>query len=273
VNETNHTLTIATWNINSIRARLERLTTWLDREQPDVVCLQETKVVDDLFPGDSFRARGYHLAHWGQKAYNGVAIAARQPLEGISRGFAHGELQEARLLTAVLADSGIRIINVYVPNGGAPDAPRFTDKLTFLDQLIRHLEGSCDHDKDLVLTGDFNIAPAAIDVFDAEYMEGKIGFHPQERAAIKRILDWGLIDAFRLHHREGGFYSWWDYRGGAFHRDRGLRIDHILLTRSLAARCRDCTIQRDERKGKQPSDHAPVIATLQPTPIMTATDL
>jgi exodeoxyribonuclease-3 len=253
---------IATWNVNSLRARWEIVLDWLRQDGPDVVCLQETKMTDDLFPGASLAEMGYHAVFVGQKTYNGVAILSRLPLTDVALALpeAPGE-DEKRFIAATV--QGLRVINVYVPNGQAVDSPKFPYKLAWLERLRIFLATAYTLEDALVLCGDFNVAPEPRDVYDATKVDGEILFHPEERAAFARFLGWGLLDALRLHHEEGGLYSWWDYRAAAFRRNLGFRIDHILVTPPLAARCTAVTLVRDLRKLPKPSDHIPVVATFE----------
>jgi exodeoxyribonuclease III len=252
-------LRIATWNVNSIRARRERVLAWLEARRPDVLCMQETKVKDPDFPAAEFDALGYRLTLWGQSPYNGVAILSRGPAGDVARGFGDGgDDTQARFLAATVA--GVRVLSAYVPNGQELGSPAFLYKLDWLDRLRRSLERTADPAAPLVLCGDLNVAPEDRDVHDPATWEGKVLCHPDERAALARVCDWGLSDAFRLHHAEGGRFSWWDYRQLGFPRNHGLRIDHILVTAPLAGRCTAADIDRDARKGKLPSDHAPVLA-------------
>jgi exodeoxyribonuclease-3 len=249
---------LITWNLNSMRARLDRLLKLLERHRPDAVCLQELKLSDAEFPDVEIRAAGYHAAWRGQKTYNGVAILGRDPPLDVERDFADGEDDpQARFLAATV--SGIRILCAYVPNGQEVGSPAFTYKLQWLDRLRAYLDRCCDPAQLLALCGDMNVAPEPRDVYDPAAWEGQILFHPEERAALSRVAAWGLVDAFRLQHPEPGLYSWWDYRMLAFPKNRGLRIDHVLVTRPLAERCTAAAIDRAERKGEKPSDHAPVV--------------
>lgn len=253
---------IATWNVNSLRARLELVLAWLRQGGPEVVCLQETKVTDDAFPAEALVEAGYQTVFTGQKTYNGVAILSRLPLTEVCKALpeAPGD-DEKRFIAATV--HGTRIINVYVPNGQAVGSAKFHYKLAWLEQLRTYLATTYTLETPLVLCGDFNVAPEPRDVYDATEVDGEILFHPEERAAFGRLIDWGLHDALRLHHQEGELYSWWDYRAGAFRRNRGFRIDHILVTPSVAARCTAVTLERDLRRLPKPSDHIPVVATLQ----------
>src|SRR5712691_7801392 len=252
-------LRIATWNVNSLRVRLETLAPWLVQDGPDVVCLQETKVTDDLFPIQALADVGYQVAFTGQKTYNGVALLSRLPMTDVLMALPGAPLDdEKRFIAATIA--GVRVINVYVPNGQTVGAPKFYYKLAWLQALQTFLAATYTLEDVLLLCGDFNIAPEARDVFDATKADGEILFHPDERAAFARLLAWGLRDTLRLHHQGGGLYSWWDYRAMAFRRNLGFRIDHILVTPPLAARCTAVTLERELRKLPKPSDHIPVVA-------------
>lgn len=254
---------VATWNVNSVRARLPRVRAWLEHQRPDVVCLQETKVEDALFPAETFVELGYRCLSHGQKTYNGVAILALEEPSQVVRGFPGEQVEPGkRLLAATIA--GVRVVNVYVPNGGDVDLPAYHAKLAWLAALRSWLDATADPASDLVLCGDFNVAPEDRDVWDPNAWRDRILFSEPEKQALEHVLAWGLTDTLRLHHPQGGIFTWWDYRAGAFHRGWGLRIDHILTSASLAARCTDVAVDRDERKGDRPSDHAPVIATISP---------
>jgi len=254
-------LRIVTWNVNSIRARKERVLAWVAAQQPDVLCLQETKVTDDAFPRADFEALGYYVTVSGQRTYNGVAIFSRVPPTEVAREFADGEPeQEARFLSAVI--SGTQVVCVYVPNGQVVGSEKFSYKLAWFRRLRRYLDHHCDSTGLLALCGDLNVAPEPRDVHDPAAWQSTVLFHPQARAALHDLCAWGLVDAFRLHHSEGGVYSWWDYRQLSFPKNHGLRIDHILVTPPLAARCTDARIDREARKGQGASDHAPVIVSL-----------
>jgi exodeoxyribonuclease III len=251
---------IATWNVNSIRSRKERVLTWLTTYRPDVLCLQETKVTDDAFPRADFEAFGYHVAVSGQRTYNGVAILSRTPPRDIVRKFDNGaEGPDARFLTASI--EGVRVMCVYVPNGQVVGGDKFAYKLTWFARVRRYLDRHCDPHGLLALCGDLNVAPEPRDVCDPQAWEATVLFHPQARAALQELCGWGLVDTFRLHHGEGGLYSWWDYRQLAFPKNQGLRIDHILVTQPLATRCTGARIDREARKGPGASDHAPVVAS------------
>ncbi|HZS40052.1 MAG TPA: exodeoxyribonuclease III [Polyangia bacterium] len=250
---------LATWNVNSIRARLERVLAWLDERKPDVLCMQELKVEEEDFPADAFRERGYHVAHACQKTYNGVAIVARAPLADVACGLDDGiEDPQARLVGATV--NGVRVLSAYVPNGQTVGSDKYEYKLKWLARLRDYLDKHARADQPLVLCGDFNVAPEARDVYDPPGWENETLYHVDARAALERVRAWGLVDTFRLHHQEAGAYSWWDYRMLSFQHGKGLRIDHVFATEPLARRCAGAWIDREARKGKQPSDHAPVFA-------------
>jgi len=252
---------IATWNVNSIRTRLERALAWLERHEPDVLCLQEIKCEDEAFPREPFEALGYHVETHGQKTYNGVALISREPAEDVVRGFP-GDGPEAQARTIAATFDGLRVIDVYVPNGSSLESDKFPYKLGWLEQLSDMIEADYDPDDEVLLVGDFNIAPDGRDVYDLEAFAGQVHFHPKEHAALARLAEWGFEDLFRKHEDGAGFYSWWDYRRLGFPKNRGLRIDLMLGSAPVWDRCDECVIDRDERKGTKPSDHAPVIAVL-----------
>ena len=252
---------IASWNVNSIRSRHDRVVDWLRHVQPDVLAVQETKVTDDQFPRAAFEAQGYHVEVFGQKTYNGVALFSREAPTEVVRGFSDDGPQAHRRLIAATV-GGIRIVNVYVPNGQSVESEQFSFKLAWLARLRAFLD-ECAPADEVVVLGDFNIAPDDRDVYDPEKWRGKVHFHPKEHEALARLIDWGLTDLYRDHHDEGEKYSWWDYRRLAFPRNAGLRIDLILGSAAVRARCTGCEIDREARKGPKPSDHAPVVATLR----------
>jgi len=251
---------VATWNVNSIRSRLERLLRWLDRVRPDALCLQELKATDEVFPHEAIRDAGYYAAVHGQKTYNGVAILSRSEPEAVERGMA-GDVDdsEARLVSAQV--DGVRVISAYVPNGQVVGSEKYAYKLDWLRRLREHLERQFDRSTPLILCGDLNVARDDLDVAHPEKWAGSVLCHQEARKSLERILGWGLTDVFRQHHPEGGLYSWWDYRMLAFPKNDGLRIDHVFATAPMAKRCTSAEIDREERKGQKPSDHAPVIAT------------
>jgi exodeoxyribonuclease III len=252
---------IATWNVNSLRARQDRVEAWLGEVEPDVVLLQETKLADDAFPALAFGALGYETAHHGQGQWNGVAILSRVGLDDVVADFATGEPDvDARLVTATCA--GIRVTSVYVPNGRALDHEQYEYKLAWLGRLRDHLEADTAADRPVIVGGDFNIAPTDRDVYDPAPFEGATHVSDAERARLADLREWGLVDVFREHYDAGGVFSWWDYRRGDFHQGRGMRIDLLLCSAPVVERSRWCVIDRNARKGKQPSDHAPVILDL-----------
>jgi exodeoxyribonuclease-3 len=251
---------LVTWNVNSIRARRERLAAWVDANKPDVLCLQEIKVPTDEMPGD-LAAAGYHVAAWGQKSYNGVAIASRLPLEDVTRGFADGGADDqARVIAATIA--GVRVVCLYVPNGEALGSDKYAFKLAWYGRLRRWLDTHHQPDAPVIVCGDMNVAPTDLDVHDPVAWHERIHTSTPERAALADVLGFGLTDVFRHLHPELKAYSWWDYRGVDFFKDRGLRIDHVYATAPALSRMRTARIDRDARKGKDASDHAPVIVEL-----------
>ncbi len=253
---------IATWNVNSIRARLERLLVWLRTHQPDVLCLQELKVADPDFPLAELEEVGYTAAAHGQRTYNGVAILSRTPLEAVVRGL--GGLEEptqARLIAATTL--GVRVVSAYVPNGSEVGSEKYAYKLEWLARLQALLVEQNAAGAPFVLCGDLNIAPTDQDVATPAEWQGTVLTSDEVRAAFRGLVDLGLVDLLRRHHPEGGIYTWWDYRRLAFPRNDGMRIDHLLASKPLAARSRDVWVDRDERKGEKPSDHAPVVGDFE----------
>lgn len=252
---------IASWNVNSLRVRLPHLLDWLETAKPDVVGIQETKLTDDKFPVDELSYAGFHLEFHGQPTYNGVALLSRFPIEDIQKGIPGFDDPQARVIAGTC--NGMRIINVYVPNGSEVGSEKYTYKLDWLAHLADWLaRETAAHDR-LVLMGDFNIAPADEDVHDPEEWRGKILFSEPEHAALKALLDLGLVDSFRLFPQEPGRFSWWDYRAAGFRRNRGLRIDLLLLSAALAKACKASDIDLEPRSWERPSDHAPVWVSLQ----------
>ena len=257
-------LSVATWNVNSLKVRLPHLIEWLARQPVDVVCLQETKLTDDRFPVDELNSAGYRSVFAGQKTYNGVAIllrASTMPPAGDVQVNLPNFADEQKRLIAVTVD-GLRVVNGYFPNGKAVGSDKFDYKLGWLAALAQWLRGEMARHEQLLLAGDFNIAPEPRDVHDPARWEGQVLFSEPERAAFRGLLDLGLKDSFRLFEQPERSYTWWDYRNLAFRRKMGLRIDHILLSSAAAARCTACSIDVEPRRREQPSDHAPVIATL-----------
>lgn len=253
---------IASWNVNSVRARQARLLAWLERHHPDVVCVQETKVADDDFPHAELAGLGYSAVTRGQRSYNGVAIVSRLPLADVTSAFDDGGLDDQARFIAATA-GGVRVISVYIPNGQAPGTDAYAFKLEWMRRLRRALDRHHAADQPLVLAGDFNVAPEDRDVWDPPRWHESIMCTTGERNALAEIVGFGLTDAFRQLHPEGGHYSWWDYRLRAYEKNRGLRIDHVYVTAPLVDRVAAAAIDRDERAGKLPSDHAPVIVELR----------
>lgn len=260
---------IATWNVNSIRTRQQLVLDWLQKHQVDILCLQETKVVDDDFPLTPFQELGYHIYISGQKAYNGVAIFSSTPLEEINIGFTPvlgadvvGDLDgQKRLITGVVKN--IRIVNVYIPNGASVDSEKYEYKLQWLHLLREYLHHLIKTEKlDICLCGDFNIAPEDRDIYNPQNKQNHIMSSPKEREALAAIAELGFDDALRKFTQAEGFYTWWDYRASGFSRNRGWRIDHHYLTENLYQRLTDCVIDIEPRKEIKPSDHAPVIIDL-----------
>lgn len=251
---------VATWNVNSIRVRLQTVLDWMVYSQSDVLCLQEIKVTDEEFPTAVFEEQGYYVAVSGQKTYNGVAIVSKEEPIEVMMGFPdYDAAGQKRLIAATIGP--LRLINVYIPQGVTPASDKFAYKLDFISELLKYLKQLHVPEEPLILAGDLNIAPEALDVYDPEAMDGEIGFHPKERQVLRTLTDWGLRDVFRLHHQQGGLYSWWDYRAAAFRRDMGLRIDHIWATAPLAAVSTGSGMDKEQRSLAKPSDHIPVWAT------------
>ncbi len=257
-------LRLATWNVNSLKARMPWVETWISYAEPDVMCLQETKLSDEAFPAEAFRALGYDSIHHGDGRWNGVAILSRVGIEDGAVGLGDGvDEQGCRLIAATCG--GVRVHSVYVPNGRSLDSEHYGAKLAWLAGLADLLSRTCDPSADVAVCGDFNVAPEDIDVWDPKALSGSTHVSGPERRALQQLLDWGLVDIFREHHPEPGLYSWWDYRNGAFHKHHGMRIDLVLLTRSLASRCTFSMVDRNARKAlgeAKPSDHAPVLVML-----------
>lgn len=249
---------IATWNVNSLRVRLEHVTDWLKQAQPDVLGLQETKVTDELFPATAFEDLGYHVAYSGQPTYNGVAVVSRLPPEDVVVDLDGFDDPARRVLCATYGD--VRVLNLYVPNGQSVGSEKYDYKLAWLAALDTHLRQDLKRHAHVVAVGDFNIVPDDRDVHDPVLWEGKILCSDRERAALGSLLEAGLKDTFRLFEQEEKSFSWWDYRAGAFRRNNGLRIDLILASDALSAACTGCAIDVAPRRLQRPSDHTPVVA-------------
>jgi exodeoxyribonuclease-3 len=251
---------IATWNVNSLKVRLPHLLQWLGENPVDVLCLQETKCTDDKFPLAEINAAGYHVVFTGQKTYNGVAILSRHPIQDVVRNNPRYADEQQRIIAATI--EGMRVICAYVPNGGTVESDKYTYKLAWLASLHEWLLEEMRTHEQLAILGDYNIAPEDRDVHDPVAWAEQVLCSVPERAALQALVDLGLCDSFRLFEQADKSFSWWDYRQLAFRRNAGLRIDHILLSPALAKRCVGCAIDRAPRKWEQPSDHAPVVATL-----------
>ena len=254
---------IATWNVNSLKARMDRVPEWLEYARPDVLCLQETKLSDAAFPYMAFQALGYEPAHHGEGQWNGVALLSRRGLDDVVTGFADGggPDQGARIITACCG--GTLVSSVYVPNGRSVGSDHYLYKLAWLRRLRAHLEALAAPSSPVAVCGDFNIAPDDRDVWDPAAFVGSTHVTAEERDALAELEDWGLVDAFRSLWGPAGLYTYWDYRAGDFHEHRGMRIDLLLVSRPLAARLRWALVDRNARKGKSPSDHAPVFIDLE----------
>lgn len=265
---------IATWNVNSLKARFEKVVWWLERAQPDVLLMQETKLSDADAPHADFTRLGYELAHHGEGRWNGVAVASRVGISDVICNFGDPlaaartpdqsddePFAEARMISALCA--GVRVTSIYAPNGRSLDSPHYQLKLSWFERLARWFRETRRADEPLVLGGDFNVAPGDDDVWDAARCHGGTHVSAPERGAVAALQRWGLVDAYRLHHPEPGRYTWWDYRAGSFHKNMGMRIDHLLVSAPLAPRVVWSEIDREARKGKPiPSDHAPVVLDL-----------
>jgi exodeoxyribonuclease-3 len=255
---------IATWNVNSIRVRLPQVLEWLKQENPDVLCLQETKITDEDFTLTAIHDAGYHAVYCGQKSYNGVATLSRAPATDVVSSLPGAAGDQKRLLAATVG--GVRVVNVYVPNGEEVGSEKYSYKLSWLEALEKFIARELKSHPRLALLGDYNIAPEERDVHDPKRWEGRVLFSDKERAAFQRLIRHGLTDVFRKFDQPEKCFSWWDYRAGAFLRNHGLRIDHVLCSPRLAAECHGCRIDIEPRRHERPSDHAPVIAEFIDTP-------
>jgi exodeoxyribonuclease-3 len=255
------TFRLATWNVNSLKVRLPHLLDWLARVQPDAVCLQETKTEDANFPLAELQAAGYQAVYCGQKAYNGVAILARTAPGTVQHGIPGFADDPKRVIAATVGD--LRIVCLYAPNGQAPGSDKYAYKLRWYEALRAWLEREVLEHSNLAVLGDLNVAPEDRDVHDPKRWEGQIHVSEPEREALRKVMQVGFADAFRLFEQPEKEFSWWDYRLAAFQRNWGLRIDHILLSPQLAPRCSACTIDKSPRRLERPSDHAPVVAELR----------
>ena len=250
---------IATWNVNSIAIRLEQVLNWLKTHDIDVLCLQETKCVDEKFPLESIQNGGYNAAFMGQKSYNGVAILSKHKLENVQYNFPDDDTEAPKRLIAATINN-ICIVNTYIPNGTEIWTDKFTFKLDWLQRLRKFFDETCPKDSDVLLCGDFNVAPEELDVWSVKNWEGKLHFSKPERAAMHHVKQWGFTDVFRQQNGDLQAFSWWNYREGAFPKNQGLRIDHIWTSKSLAEKCVGCWIDKEPRTWERPSDHTPVVA-------------
>lgn len=241
---------------------MEHLLDWIERAGPDVVCLQETKCVDDNFPYQAIHDAGYHTAFYGQKSYNGVAILSKHDIDDVQKNFPDDDDESPKRLIAATI-KGIRIVNTYIPNGTELWTDKFTFKLDWLQRLRRFFDETCSLEGDVLLCGDFNVAPDELDVWSVPQWEGKLHFSKPERAAMHHVKQWGFVDVFRKINGDVQEFSWWNYREGAWQRNRGLRIDHIWTSPTLAEKCTGCWVDKSTRGLEKPSDHAPVIAEFQ----------
>ena len=260
---------IATWNVNSVRTRLTQIIDWINHVNPEILCLQETKVVDENFPVEPFKKLGYSVEVFGQKAYNGVAIVSKKKADNVKKGFYGCKdsdqdiktfLDQKRLISADIY--GIKIINVYVPNGSSLESEKFEYKIKWLNCLASFLDEQVKRGELICLVGDFNIAPSNIDIHDPEKYEGKLMASEIERNALNNVLKGRLIDTFRIFEKNTGYWSWWDYRNNSYELNKGWRIDHIYISKELSSKLKSCVIDSLPRANLRPSDHAPVMISL-----------
>ncbi|CAN5765821.1 exodeoxyribonuclease III [soil metagenome] len=252
---------LATWNVNSLKVRLPHVLQWLADNPVDALCLQETKTTDDKFPLEAIEAAGYHVAFSGQKTYNGVAILAKHPITDVVKNNPLFEDEQQRIIAATIA--GVRVVCAYVPNGQSVDSDKYQYKLKWLAAFQQWLKAELLAHPQMAVLGDYNIAPDDRDVHDPALWQGQVLVSDLEREALQELMALGFKDTFRLFEQADKLFSWWDYRQMAFRRNMGMRIDHILLSEPLAARCTACVIDKLPRKLEQPSDHTPVVATLE----------
>lgn len=253
---------IATWNVNSLKVRLPHVLDWLEKQQPDILALQETKTIDENFPVEEIRAAGYQVIYSGQKTYNGVATLSKIKAADIVTDIPDLDDPQRRIMAATI--DNIRVINLYIPNGSSVDSDKFQYKLEWLDKMTNFIANELKSHEKIVVLGDYNIAPEDIDVREPEKWQGQVLCTNAERAVFQSWLDLGFKDTFRLFEQDEKSFSWWDYRMMAFRRNRGLRIDHILASNVLAETCQSCIIDKEPRKLERPSDHAPVMAAFIP---------
>ena len=260
---------IATWNVNSVRTRLSQIISWINHVDPDILCLQETKVIDDNFPTKPFEELGYHVIVFGQKSYNGVAIISKIQPENVNKGFCGEFLRDhdikifddqKRLISAEI--NGLQIINVYVPNGSSVNSDKFIYKINWLNCLGSFLDEQEKKGNLICLLGDFNIAPSDVDIYDPQRFEASIMASEIERNTLNNVLKGRFIDCFRIFEKNTGHWSWWDYRNNAYELNKGWRIDHIYISKTIACKLKSCLIDSDPRENLKPSDHAPVMINL-----------
>tara|TARA_R110000868_G_scaffold218576_2_gene469377 strand:- start:299408 stop:300178 length:771 start_codon:yes stop_codon:yes gene_type:complete len=248
---------VVSWNLNSIRARLEHVENWIKENNPDVLCLQETKVTDEQFPREAFEAMGLNVYTHGQPAYNGVALISPHTLEDVQRGFPEGDMNnQKRVISCTL--NGVRIINVYIPQGDNPDSPKYAMKGEFYKRLRSWIEEDFTPQDDILICGDFNIAPSDIDVHDPLKCSKKCGYLPEEVMWLNTLMEWGFDDSFRVFHPETVQFSWWDYRMNSYSNNKGMRIDHILTSKALTKKSIEVGVEESPRALERPSDHVPV---------------
>lgn len=252
-------ISVATWNVNSLRARMDLLTGWLQSNNIDIICLQETKVEDEKFPQETFKKMGYHVVFKGEKTYNGVCTLSSYPFVAVKKDFESIEGKQKRILEVTI-EGGITIINAYFPHGKMVGSDSFQLKIEFIKKLRDYIKKNFDESDKTLLVGDFNVAPEEIDVYDPEILQYYIGFSIDERNAVKELYSIGFIDIFRLHNKESEEYSWWDYRSNSFKRNAGMRVDHIWGFEEISKNSKKCFIDREMRAKPKPSDHAPVIS-------------
>ena len=261
---------IATWNVNSVRTRLSQITNWINDANPDILCLQETKVIDEAFPVSHFEELGYEVVINGQKSYNGVAIISKFKIENVIKHFTSEEEdknnflelnEQKRIITADI--NGLKIINVYVPNGSSLNSEKFDYKIKWLNRLSSFLDEQVKTDDLVCFVGDFNIAPFDIDIHSPQKYEGGIMASEKEREALNNVIKGRFIDSFRIFEQNTGHWSWWDYRNNAYELNKGWRIDHIYISKNLSSNLKSCVIERSQRENLQPSDHAPVLINLE----------
>jgi exodeoxyribonuclease-3 len=249
---------IATFNVNGLRARLPIVIKWLKENEPDILCVQETKVQDHEFPVDAFDEINYQYSFKGQKSYNGVAVFSKNDIKNISFGFEDEPKDESRLIKANIRD--INIVNTYIPQGYSTESDKFKYKLNWFKRLQKYFDKNFKPNDPVIWVGDFNIAPEAIDVYDPESVLGHVCYHPDVHKVLTKVVQWGFTDTFRMNCDQPGQYSFWDYRMNAFRRNLGWRLDFIMATKPLVERCTNCSIDKEPRKAQRPSDHTPVIA-------------